>query len=100
MTLKELSDIVKIYNPDCSDYKLVLWEPYSQKQYNLVFTGSNKVDKEINFNINEIAISEVHRENINRNNRLLILYREAAIIKKEIDKLENHYIECQTDEQE
>ena len=47
-SVHDLKDLVMIYN-DCDDYRVTVWNPTEQQRMKLIFTGSNNVDKTINF---------------------------------------------------
>ena len=88
MKRKELADLLTIYNNDCNDYTIKLWDPVQQKNYNLVFTGSNNVDKEINFNISEVALTDIEKRRLEINTELLMLYKQQSVVNRRIKELE------------
>lgn len=88
MTRKELADLLNIYDDKCNDYTLDIWNPAEQKKYELIFTGSNNVNKTINFNVNEIALTDIEKRRRNINMQLLMLYEQQSIINKKIAELE------------
>jgi len=45
-----MKDLASIYH-DCDDYRIVVWNPIEQRHMNITFTGSDNVNKQVNFNV-------------------------------------------------
>ena len=50
-SVHDLKDLAMIYG-DCDDYRLTVWNPVEQQRMTLVFCGSDKEQKTVNFVVN------------------------------------------------
>lgn len=87
MTVHDIKDLAMIYN-DADDFKVVVWDPVQQRKYDLIFTGSSKVDKVINFNISAVRETAEERERIDTLNEAIIVLRERNILDKRYKELD------------
>lgn len=88
MKINELESLTDIYH-EHGDYDVVLWDPVNQKQYDLIFTGSSKPEKRVNFNIREHSMSESENRRIEILNEVIMLNRYKTLLENKIDELKN-----------
>ena len=51
MNVHDIKDLAMIYH-DCDKYRVRVWSPELMREGDLIFTGSDNVEKAIHFNVN------------------------------------------------